>query len=485
MTVRVALRSLVARPVRSAVLACGFGFGIGVMAGLLGIGEVILEQARSPALEGGGDVVVAGASGGVTSARFVMSSVLGAPPLSERVIAASPVRSARLYLVEGDRITAVDARGGIPSLEKALGDPEVSGLDVWSDAPSDAPWSAPDPASVLRAMDRFHPIPVLPEEAGPWVGSWAEWLYFNGSAGDVKLYLSLIVGPEDEPGTRRARVRLQLDRGGRRADYSATATLPAAEILAGAPDIQVGDTRVRLDGLVYRIALSLFRETGPPGARAPDLTGEITLEATPGRSLPPLAMFGARGWVSGYVVPVLSGALSGTLRVEGETVQLAGGTGYHDHNWGFWEGVTWQWGQVAGDGLSVVYGRIRPPADVADPERVPGFMMVLGPEGPVGFSADVTIEEDNDPVRGHPRRIAVTAAGREIDIRMTIAIDDAAVRTRIGEGRGAVDFLQMRGTYRVTGRVGDRDVDFSAAGAAETFRGGPETVAPAAPGAAW
>ena len=35
MTIRVALRSLTARPVRSAVLACGFGFGIGVMAGLL------------------------------------------------------------------------------------------------------------------------------------------------------------------------------------------------------------------------------------------------------------------------------------------------------------------------------------------------------------------------------------------------------------------------------------------------------------------
>ena len=86
MTIRVALRSLSARPVRSAVLACGFGFGIGVMAGLLGIGEVIVEQARAPELEGGGDVIVTSSSGEVTSARFVLSSVLGQEPLAGRVI---------------------------------------------------------------------------------------------------------------------------------------------------------------------------------------------------------------------------------------------------------------------------------------------------------------------------------------------------------------------------------------------------------------
>ena len=50
MAVRIALRSLAVQPVRSAVLACGFGSGIAAMAGLLGIGEVILTQSRSPQL---------------------------------------------------------------------------------------------------------------------------------------------------------------------------------------------------------------------------------------------------------------------------------------------------------------------------------------------------------------------------------------------------------------------------------------------------
>jgi len=53
---KLALRSLTAHPVRSAVLAAGFGVGVGVMAILLGVAGIVLEQAQSPALVGGGDV---------------------------------------------------------------------------------------------------------------------------------------------------------------------------------------------------------------------------------------------------------------------------------------------------------------------------------------------------------------------------------------------------------------------------------------------
>ena len=73
---RLALRSLIAHPVRSAVLAGGFGLGVGVMAILLGVGEVILEQAQSPALVGGGDVVLSGAAGQIPAAKWVLSSAL-------------------------------------------------------------------------------------------------------------------------------------------------------------------------------------------------------------------------------------------------------------------------------------------------------------------------------------------------------------------------------------------------------------------------
>ena len=52
------------------------------MAALLGVGGVILEQARAPALLGGGDVVVDGAAGRLSNARFVLSGVLRDGPLA-------------------------------------------------------------------------------------------------------------------------------------------------------------------------------------------------------------------------------------------------------------------------------------------------------------------------------------------------------------------------------------------------------------------
>ena len=99
MILRLALRSLLTHPIRTLVLACGFGLGVGVMAMLLGVGEVILDQARSPAVSGGGDVVIASSTGELPSARWILSSGLRAGGFESRVSAASPSRRATLYLV--------------------------------------------------------------------------------------------------------------------------------------------------------------------------------------------------------------------------------------------------------------------------------------------------------------------------------------------------------------------------------------------------
>lgn len=467
MMLRVAWRSLTARPVRAAVLAAGFGFGIAVMAELLGVGHVILEQAHAPALSGGGDLVVSGPFGSVPSARFVMSSVLGAPDVSRRVTVVSPSKQARLFLMTPQGPIAVAATGGIPSLEKSLGDPEVSSVGSWVDRPGDERWARPDPGDVLRAMDRFHPIPNVSARAS----SWAEWLYFNGRTTDgrLRVYLTFLVGPKSStPGVRRAGVRLQLERDGRSRNYSAQADVDEAALLAAAPDLDVAGNRVRLEGMKYRLTLAL-REDGRPSSTVDRarLSGEIVLEAEPRRSLPPTAIRGAGGWVSGYVVPVLAGSMRGSLHVGGDRLDFANAVGYHDHNWGFWEGVRWQWGQVAHEQLSVVYGRVFPPADVADPARIPGFLAVLGPDGPLGFSTDVAIDDTE------PGRVAVRATGRTIDLTMTFAADETvrtAMRMTSLPGERPLDFLQLGGRYSVAGRIGGRSVDFSARGSAETFK---------------
>jgi hypothetical protein len=201
MALRVALRSLAVQPVRSAVLACGFGSGIAAMAGLLGIGAVILEQSRSPHLAGGGDLVIHGTNGEVGNARFLASGVLGSPPLRGQVAVAAPSISETLYLIEdGSEPLRLFVRGGIPSLERELGDYETSGADAWRDTADDRAWADPDPAEILRSMDRFHEIPDVGERGD----SWAEWLYFNGRASAGRFYLTFLVGPRDGAANRRA-----------------------------------------------------------------------------------------------------------------------------------------------------------------------------------------------------------------------------------------------------------------------------------------
>ena len=121
MILRLALRSLATRPVRTAVLACGFGFGIAVMAALLGVGDVILEQAHSPALEGGGDVVISGRFGPLENARFLIASVLGSPDIAAQTVGVAPSKKASLYLLKDGRATAVAVTGGLPGADHAVG----------------------------------------------------------------------------------------------------------------------------------------------------------------------------------------------------------------------------------------------------------------------------------------------------------------------------------------------------------------------------
>jgi hypothetical protein len=462
---RLAVRSLTAHPIRSAVLAAGFGVGVAVMAILLGVAEIVLTQARSADLVGGGDVVIHLEPS--VPARMVMAGALQSNQLRNRVRAAGPSHKAALYLVRDDHVVRIDAHGGIPSIEKTMSDPEVASSPEWRDTSEDAAWTQTTPETVLRQIDRFHEIPNAPM----WEDSWAEWLYFNGRARDARFYLTFMVGPRQADGARQAGVRLQLDRGGRVESFSAPGQLTDAD--AGrAPELTIGGNRVRLDGLRYVIDLDL---RGDDGGTA---RGRIRIEGSPGRLVPPIEIGGAHGWRTGYVVPVMSGQLDGTLDVSGERISFDGGASYHDHNWGFWRGVSWQWGQAQQGDLSLIYGRVFPPRDAADPDRIPGFVGALGPDGPLGYATNVTIAEMND-ASGQPQTITVTGRSRLLDVRMQFDVG-SVVTTRMTQGTlsNGLNFLQMRGQYRVTGHAGERDINFTAPGSAETFRENPTSQIP-------
>ncbi len=457
---RLAIRSLTAHPVRSAVLAAGFGVGVAVMAILLGVAEIVLEQSQAPALIGGGDVLIRLSP--EVPGRLVISGVLQSDALRPRIRTAAPSHTAALSLIHDGRTVPVDARGGIPSLERDLGDPETAGISEWQDSEEDIAWTQDTPDQVLRHIDRFHPIPDAPA----WSHSWAEWLYFNGRAGDARFYLTFLVGPVTADGRRTAGVRLQLNRGGHLETFSESHTITDAEALL-APDLTLGASFVRLVGMQYRVHLDLPRQGGGR------VQGDLTIEATAGRLVPPLEITGAHGWQSGYVVPVMSGRLDGALDVDGDPVSFAGGSGYHDHNWGFWEGVSWQWGQVQHEDLSILYGRVFPPIDAADPDRIPGFVGVLGPDGPLAYSTNVDITETND-ARGQPETVVITASrGDQLDLEVTFTVESAITTGAAGSRllANSLDFFQLNGTYTVSGHIDARTLAFTAPGSAETFRG--------------
>ena len=460
---KLALRSLTAHPIRSAVLAAGFGFGVAVMAILLGVAEVVLDQALSPQLVGGGDVLVR--LGPEVPAKMVLSGTLQSDALRSRVKVAAPFHTTDVFLLHGGHTTRVFARGGIPSLERALGDRETSEVASWQDSPTDRTWTHATPEAVLRQIDRFHAIPDVPR----WANSWAEWLYFNGRAGNTRFYLTFLVGPRAGDGTRASGVRLQLERNGHMETYTAGASLTDNQV-AHAPDLAIGANTVTLDGMTYRVHLDLENMgRGAPGRR--HVVANLSLQATPGRLVPPIEIHGIGGWLTGYVVPVMSGDLDGRIDVDGDPVSLAGGTGYHDHNWGFWEGVSWQWGQAQQGTLSLIYGRVFPPREAADPDQFPGFVGALGPDGPLGYATNVHITETNG-LHEEPKTIAVRARGPGLDLELRFDVASAVV-THMAQRplANGVDFLQLRGKYTVTGRAGGRNLDFMAPGAAETFRG--------------
>ena len=463
---RLAVRSLTAHPVRSAVLAAGFGVGVSVMAILLGVADIVLTQARSADLVGGGDVVIHLEP--AVPARMVMAGTLQSNRLRDRIRVAGPSHTTSVFLLRDAGAVRVDAHGGIPSVEQAMGDPEVAFNREWRDTSEDVAWKQVTPEIVLRQIDRFHEVPDAPM----WQNSWAEWLYFNGRARDARFYLTFMVGAKSPDGSRPSSVRLQLDRGGRVVNFGAPGRLTEAEALR-APELTIGDNRIRLDGLRYVIDLDLRADDGRTAR------GRVIVEASPGRLLPPSEIGGAHGWRTGYVVPVMSGRLDGALEIRGpegpslptERVSFDGGAGYHDHNWGFWQGVSWQWGQAQQGDLSLLYGRLYPPREAADPDRLPGFLGALGPDGLLGYATNVTIEETNDE-RGRPKSITVSGRSRLLDASLRFDVGSIETTNLEGALSNGLNFLQMRGQYTVTGRAGDRTIDFTAPGSAETFREG-------------
>ena len=453
MIVRLALAELRNRPGRALFLLGGYALGVAVMVVLLAVGEAMLEQARDRELVGGGDVVMVPAgisaemlkAGGVSSlflgidhARFLQRNLLESPRgrRAHGIAFASPLLDGKqVELFAGGRRIGAVATGEIPSRARAADAAPELIAGRWEDSDADRRWTSPDQPALLREIDRFHLPPVRDS-------TWAEWHYFNVVLDEGRwIYATLMVAGEvGVPGRWGGRILLTV----RQPDgthRSLTRDLPGEQVRfdTASPELRFGDRAfVRLEGEGYRVA-----------ADAGGVRVDLRVTPAPRRYFPPTDL-GSDRLISGYVTPALYARADGTVCLPGcEAVR--GAQAYHDHNWGVWRDVSWEWGSASDAELSLLYGVVRGArtgteglfAYLVDGEGVRG---VYRP-GAIEFTEMQTVAVEGRPIRV-PRRFAFEDRRQG----MRVAVDVAAVHVTDMNRPTRRWFVQMRGTATVTER---------------------------------
>ena len=489
MIVRLVWRSLAPRPGRSRLLLFGYGLGVGVTVAQLSIGDALVEQSKDRDLLGGGDLVVVPAgidletlkTGGVSSlfftidqARFLYREVLTGARDGNRVAAAAPwIDDALLYLELADTTIAVAARGQIPSRAEELGVAPALVAGEWTDSPADAGWMAPGDSARLAEIDAFH----LPTGLAASDSTWAEWHYFNILSPDEEswLYLTYLVGgsyADSAWGGQMLANLVRLDGTERRFEDRQEAGM--VRFATDRPDLEIGESSVRLrsDGR-YELRA---RVPAADGA-ADTLVLDLVLSPSDRRYLPPVDV-SPGGFTSGYVVPVLDGMSEGRLCTGGQCAALVAAPSYHDHNWGVWRRVTWDWGFARAGDLTILYGGVRRDADAGSGSAGPSIALggrflfavdSLGLRGvlPIREIEYEWAEDESESGPGlRPTGFVLRADRGSDSLSLRVSVDHLRITPREEDG---ANFHQMRGTAEVSGQLLGGPVDEDGSGFFETW----------------
>jgi len=439
---QLALRNITYRPWRSVLLFVGFGVGVAVMIVLLSIGEAMLSQARNEKLVGGGTITVlpegldvevmkTGGIGGlffsIDHASFLYRQVLASPRYRGEIAAVAPQIEGRLLYVrtaDGHEFP-VHASGDIPAATRAVGAaPEiVSGK--WENDDGDRRWVAPTAFELRNEIDHFH----LPSDSVANRDTWAEWHYFNVLSPDRKrwAFISFIVGG-DVTGTKwggQVGITLRVQDGATRR-FAATLDRSRVRFSTTDANLVLGDSHVIVlpDG-DYEVRAAAREENGAQGKTSVALR----VHPAPYAYFPGVAM-GSGGFVSGYTVPALRASATGTLCVDNQCEQLSDAQSYHDHNWGVWRGVTWDWGAARAGQYTFLYGRVYPGDSAASIPRVLvylvdslGFRAVFRPRM-ISYEDDRTVTVGSSVLRV-PSHARFEDARGDDTLRVDITVEDA------------------------------------------------------------
>jgi hypothetical protein len=482
MILRLVWRSLAQRPGRSLLLLLGYALGVGVTIALLSIGDALVDQSKDRDLIGGGDLVILPAgidletlkTGGVSSLYFTVDQadyfyreVLTSPRFAGQVEVAAPwIDDELLYMRIGDSVVAVSSAGQIPSRAAALGVSPMLVSGKWTDTRGDRRWLEPSDSALMAAIDRWH----RPTGDAARDTTWAEWLYFNVLAPDGTewIYLTYLIGGAVEEGRWGGRLLATLATVQGTRDYVADVGPEAIDFSLSSPDVRLGDSEVRLGGAGrYRL---LARAAA---ISAPHEVLELELELTPDRRryLPPVDV-SPGDFPSGYVVPVLSGRATGRVCAGRRCREWVDAPAYHDHNWGTWAEVTWDWGQAILGGLSLLYGGVGGPD--AESASEPGARFLFAVDE-AGLRAVLPIEEiayrwtGGSGGRRLPESFMLRASRDEERIELAVDVSHARATVRRSAGAAGDRFIQMRGEARLEGRLLGDTVSLAGEGSFETW----------------
>ncbi len=494
-----AWRNATWRPWRTVLLCAGFGVGVGVMIVLLAVGEAMVSQASQERLVGGGDVTVlpegidievltTGGLGGlffsVPNARFVYRQVLASPRARDVIDVVAPQLEGKLlYLTTADgREQAVRASGEIPSASARLGALPQVVAGAWADDDGDRRWTTPTAAELRHDIDHFH----VPPAGMASRENWGEWHYFNVISSDASrwMFVSFIVGGDVTGDAWGGQLLVTLhERGRPPRRFSATVPRERVRFSTRDANLGIGDASVRVleDGR-YAVNATVREDVG--GA---PLTVDLIVSPAPRVDFPGATLISG-DFASGYAVPGLRASATGTVCVARACDRYDNAQAYHDHNWGGWRGVTWEWGATRAGDYTILYGRVSPEDSAAG--SAPLFVYVTDSLGFLAlFRPTVIRYDDARTVLTSDGPLRVPARAELFDVRdgdtlrLQLTIDDAvATDTRRaaaerGEGEGDATralrrpwFVQMAGEVVLTGRVRGVPMSGRGRGFFETYR---------------
>ena len=144
---------------------------------------------------------------------------------------------------------------------------------------------------------------------------------------------------------------------------------------------------------------------------------------------------------------------------------------YHDHNWGVWRDVTWEWGSARGGRLSLLYG------GVYGPERSstsPFFLTLADSLGVLRvlrfgrIEYEGSVPADGVPGASAPSRFNLTGTWEADTVILSVAVEHA-LASEMGAASFRRLFLQMRGEFRLRGTLLGDEVADSGWGFFETY----------------